>query len=142
MTGVIFATDDPAGSQIQSFFRLLHINSDRLHGLFLKAQARSPALQASRKEVIKMNGSKNFSSRRFLALIALLFGSMVTSMAYGQECDPSWYNPWGAPGAAASQSAQPQAAAHKRQAKVKAVSSTQRAGKVRAKAAAAQTRPS
>jgi len=56
-----------------------------------------------------MNGSKNFSSRRFLALIALLFGSMVTTMlrpAYGQECDPSWYNPWGAPGAAASRSAQ------------------------------------
>ena len=92
-----------------------------------------------------MNGSRNFSSRRFLALIALLFGSMVTTMlrpAYGQECDPSWYNPWGAPGAAAAQSAQPQTAAHKRQAKVKAVSSTQRAGKVRARAAAAQTRPS
>jgi len=90
-----------------------------------------------------MNGSKNFSSRRFLALIALLFGSMVTTMlrpAYGQECDPSWYNPWGAPGAAAAQSAQATAPQHQR--KVKVVSATQRTAKVRGKRAAAQTRPS
>lgn len=100
-----------------------------------------------------MTGSQNtrnvlavsFNPRRVLMLTAMLFGSMVTMLlrpAHGQECDPSWYNPWAAPTTAVAQSAQPQAAAHKRQTRLKAVSSSQRAGKVRVKAAAAQTRPS
>ena len=91
-----------------------------------------------------MNGSKGFNFRRVLALTALLFGSTVTMSqlpAYGQECDQTWYNPWTAPSAAATQPAQPQAG-HKHRAKVKAASASQRAGKVRAKSAAAQTQPS
>ena len=91
-----------------------------------------------------MNGSKGFNFRRVLALTALLLGSTVTMFqipAYGQECDQTWYNPWAASSSAATQPAQPQAG-HKHQAKVKAASGSQRAGKVRAKSATAQNRPS
>jgi hypothetical protein len=91
-----------------------------------------------------MKGSKSLNFRRVLALAALLFGSTVTMLqlpAYGQECDQTWYNPWAESSATATQPAQPQAG-HKHQAKVKAVSASQRASKVRAKSATAQTRPS
>lgn len=92
-----------------------------------------------------MNGSKGLNLRKGLALMAMLFGSMVTTFqrpAYGQEFDPTWYNPWAGPNTVAAHSAQPQVAVHRHQPRVKHVSSTQRAGKVRGKSATAQTRPS
>ena len=99
----------------------------------------------------------NFNSRRVLAHIALLLSTILMTCllpAYGQECDPTWYDPWASPNAAAVQKTQPQAAEHRDQqhqaaakAKVKSVSLTPsaRAAKVRAKSSAnlgARVRPS
>lgn len=74
-----------------------------------------------------MNRSKGVRPRRVLALIATLFGAMVTALmlpAYGQqEVDPTWYNPWAATNTVVVHSAQPRVASHRRQGKVKSVSS-------------------
>ena len=88
-----------------------------------------------------MNSSKNLRVRRAMAIMAMLFGSMFATLAYGQECDPSWYNPWAGPDTAAVQSAQKQAPT-KHQQKVKAVSATQHAAKAHGKRAASQNKPS
>ena len=77
------------------------------------------------------------SPRKLLALIAMSFGMMFGTFllpAYGQECDPSWFDPW-APPSAATQAVQPNAAKSQhaqRRAKVKRVSTSQSA-KVRGK---------
>jgi hypothetical protein len=94
-----------------------------------------------------MNCSKGFRPRRVMAHIALFLGTIFTTFlvpAYGQEADPTWYNPWAPAATAAVQTVQPKQATQrhqKQQAKVKAASSSQRAGKARAKAAT-QARPS
>lgn len=71
------------------------------------------------------------SPRKLLALIAMSFGMMFGTFllpACGQECDPSWFDPW-APPSAATQAVQANAAkSHaQRQAKVKRVSTLQSA---------------
>jgi hypothetical protein len=102
-------------------------------------------MQGIHNEVRKMNRSKDFRLRRAMALIVMLFGSMVAMLArpaYGQECDPTWYDPWAAPNTAAVHSTQPQTEVATHPRKVKAVSSTQRATKAHVKRVASQTRPS
>jgi hypothetical protein len=84
-----------------------------------------------------MMQSKSSTPRKHLALIAMSFAMMFGTFllpAYGQqEVDPTWYNPWAPPAAAAAQTAQPPAAkSQHHQAKVKSVSTTQTA-KVRTK---------
>lgn len=44
-----------------------------------------------------MTQSKSSSPRKNLALVAMSFAIMLGTFmvpAYGQECDPSWFNPW------------------------------------------------
>lgn len=89
-----------------------------------------------------MNSSKNLKVRRAMAIMAMLVGSMFATSAYGQECDPSWYNPWAGSDTAAVHSTQKQAGAAKHQQKVKTVSETQRAAKAHVKRTASQNRPS
>jgi hypothetical protein len=77
-----------------------------------------------------MNGSRNIRPRRFLVLIAMLFGVLLLP-AYGQqEVDPTWYNPWAAPTPAVAHSSQSRAAMHRHPRTVKPVSSARVAGKV------------
>ena len=80
-----------------------------------------------------MNGSKGSRSCRALALMATLFGAMVTALpAFGQqEVDPTWYNPWAAPSTVVVHSSPSRVAVHRHQGKVKSVSSARVAGKVR-----------
>jgi hypothetical protein len=83
------------------------------------------------------------SLRRDMALIALLFGMMVTALprpVYAQEVDPSWFEPTPAASSeAAAQSAQPNAAQAKKEAKAKQAASEQRVAKVRVKRATKQS---
>jgi hypothetical protein len=83
-----------------------------------------------------MNGLKRISGCRSLAMIATLFGAMVTAFlvpAYGQqEVDPSWYNPWTPPNVAVAQSAQPRVIHHRHVRTVK-TASAQNAANLRGK---------
>jgi hypothetical protein len=89
-----------------------------------------------------MNRSTNIRPRRFLALIAMLFGVLLLP-AYGQqEVDPTWYNPWAAPNTAVVQSSQPRVAIHRHQRTVRPVSSARVAGKVREKRPTTRSRAS
>ena len=92
-----------------------------------------------------MNRAKNFRVRRAMAIMVVLLGSMFATLArpaYGQECDPSWYNPWAGSDTAAVHATQKPAADAKHQRKVKTFSATQRAAKAHVKRVASQTRPS
>jgi len=93
-----------------------------------------------------MNGSRGSRPRRVLALIAMLFGAMVTTLlrpAYGQqEVDPTWYNPWAGQNTVVAHSSQPRATAHRHHPTVRRVSSTEAAGKIRDKRPTARPRPS
>lgn len=83
-----------------------------------------------------MNRSKGMTRGKGLAMMAMLFGAMVTALllpAYGQEVDPTWYNPWAAPNTAVVHSAQPQAAMQRHHATIKHVSTAPSAAKLRAK---------
>jgi hypothetical protein len=66
--------------------------------------------------------SKGSGRSRVPAFIAMLCGAIFTILllpAYGQqEVDPTWYDPWAAPTAAAVHPAQPPAAVHSSQAPV------------------------
>jgi len=83
-----------------------------------------------------MNRSKGMTRGKGLALMAMLYGAMVTIMllpTYGQEVDPTWYDPWAAPNTAVVHSAQPQAAMHRHRPAIKPVSTTPSAAKLHAK---------
>ena len=84
-----------------------------------------------------MNRSKGMRPCRVLAMTAMLFAAMVTTVplpAYGQqEVDPTWYNPWAAPNTEVSHSSQQRAAIHRHQAALRSVSTTQGARKSRGK---------
>ena len=84
-----------------------------------------------------MNGSKGIRPSRVLALIATLFGAMVTTLmlpAYGQqEVDPTWYNPWAATNTAVVHSSKPQVAIHRHQGRVRPASSAPVAAKFHGK---------
>lgn len=83
-----------------------------------------------------MKPSRAMKPRRFLAMITMLFAAMVTTLllpAYGQEVDPTWYNPWAAPNTAVVHPSQQRAAIHRRQATLKPVSTSASAGKLRGK---------
>jgi hypothetical protein len=91
-----------------------------------------------------MNGSKAMKPRRALAMMAMLFGTILMTMlpAFGQqEVDPTYYDPWGTPKAEAVKASKPRAAT-KQQAKAKSASTTRVVSKVRVKPATARTRPS
>jgi len=91
-----------------------------------------------------MNASNVFRPCRMLAIMAVLFGAIVTTVprAYAQQdVDPTWYDPWAPPAPAVVHTAQPQAASHKQQPKAKQVASSKRAAKVQARSAVAQTKP-
>jgi hypothetical protein len=78
-------------------------------------------------------------------MIAMLYGAMVTALllpAYGQEIDPTWYDPWAAPNTAIVLTSQPQAAVGRHRAALKSVSTVRTAGKLRAKRSATRQRPS
>ncbi len=66
------------------------------------------------------NESKGSKRSRVPAFIAMLSGAIFTILllpAYGQqEVDPTWYDPWAAPTAAAVHPAQPPAVVHSSQA--------------------------
>jgi len=88
--------------------------------------------------------SKSSSPRRFLALFAMSSAMMLGTFlvpAYGQEMDPTWYDPW-ATSAPAAQNAQAKAAKNHqgKEAKVKSASTSETA-KVRVKKSTKQ-RPS
>jgi hypothetical protein len=84
-----------------------------------------------------MTRSRVMTPRKALASIALLFGLMVTTLlpAFGQEIDPTWYNPWPAANTAVAPTSQPPAAVQRHQAALKRVSSAQGTRKSRGKAA-------
>jgi hypothetical protein len=88
-----------------------------------------------------MNGSRNIRSCKRLAWIAVLSGAMVTSFslsAFGQqEVDPTWFDPWAAPTAAAVHPAQKAAVQH--HANLKTVSSSSSSSKRAAKASVKRT---
>lgn len=91
-----------------------------------------------------MTRSKSSSSHPRLALIAMSFVMMFGTFlvpAYGQEMDPTWYNPWPTP-SAQTQTSQAQAARSRdhHQAKLKTISTSQTA-KARVKKSTKQ-RPS
>ena len=93
-----------------------------------------------------MKGSRGIKPRRVLALIAMLFGAMVTTLqrpAYGQqEVDPTWYDPWAASNTVVVHSSHPRVAVHRHQRTVRSVSSSPVAGKVRGKQRATQPKAS
>lgn len=93
-----------------------------------------------------MNESRDLSPFKILALIAIPFGAMVTTVslpAYSQqEVDPTWYDPWAARNTVVLHSSQPQVAIHRHQRMVKSVSSARSARKVRGKRPTSQPRPS
>jgi hypothetical protein len=83
-----------------------------------------------------MNRSRAMKPRRFLAMITMLFAAMVTTLllpAYGQEVDPTWYNPWAATSTAVAHPSPKRAAVHQRQAKLRPVSTSASGGKLRGK---------
>ena len=84
-----------------------------------------------------MTQSRVMTPRKALASIALLFGLTVTTLlpAFGQEIDPTWYNPWPAANTAVAPISQPSAAVQRHQAAVKRVSSAQGTRKSRGKTA-------
>lgn len=90
-----------------------------------------------------MNQLKGMRPCRVLAMIAMLFAAMITTVplpAYGQqEVDPTWYNPWAAPNTAVVHSDHPQAAMHRHQAALKRVSTAPDARKFRGKRPTATT---
>ena len=79
------------------------------------------------------------SPHKFLALIAISFGMMFGTFmlpAYGQECDPSWFNPWAqssSESAQASQAKAPKSQHSQNQAKAKSASASSQSAKVRGK---------
>ena len=91
-----------------------------------------------------MNRSKSSGRCRRLAMMATLFGAMLTAFlvpAYGQqEVDPTWYNPW-VPPAAVVQSA-PQPSVHHRHPRAVKPLSSQTAAKFRGKQSVARTKVS
>jgi hypothetical protein len=91
-----------------------------------------------------MNGSRNIRSCKRLAWIAVLSGAMVTAFslsAFGQqEVDPTWFDPWAAPTAAAVHPAQKAAVQH--HARLKTVSSSKRAAKTSVKRTSNPSKPS
>lgn len=94
-----------------------------------------------------MKQANSFNFRKVLATTAMLLGAMVATVpVYAQQdVDPTWYNPWTPPAAAAVQKAQPQVAAQKKQAKVKVAAqktATQREAKARVKRTSSTARPS
>ena len=92
-----------------------------------------------------MNSSKDFRLRTLFAGTAMFLGLMVVTLApraYGQECDPSWFDPWGGPNTAAVHSAQPKATPHQQDRKVKPVSANQHSAKLHVKRVASQSKPS
>jgi hypothetical protein len=93
-----------------------------------------------------MHRSKGIRPRRVLALIAMLFGAMVTTLlrpAFGQqEVDPTWYNPWAGQNTVVAHASQPRAAIHRHHPTIRPVSSTEAAGKLRDKRPTTRPRPS
>jgi hypothetical protein len=74
----------------------------------------------------------------------MFLGLMVATLApraYGQECDPTWFDPWAGPNTAAVHSTQAKAI-HQHHPKAKAVSGNQHSAKLRVKRVAWQTKPS
>ena len=56
-------------------------------------------------------------SRRYLAMMAVLFGAMITTTVPAfaqQDVDPTWFNPWSS--TTTAESAKPKAAIHKQSA--------------------------
>ncbi len=79
-----------------------------------------------------MNASRGMRPCKVMALIALLFGAMITLLlpAYGQqEVNPTWYDPWAAPNTRVVHSSQLREATHRHQPRVKSVSSSRRAAR-------------
>ena len=66
-------------------------------------------------------------SHRFVAMMAVLFGAMITTTVPAfaqQDVDPTWYNPWSpTTTATATQSAKPKAAIRQHQSAVRTASS-------------------
>ena len=92
-----------------------------------------------------MSRSKGMTRGRGLAMMAMLFGAMVAALllpAYGQEVDPTWYNPWAAPNTAVVHPTQPQMAMHRHRATIKHVSTGPSAAKLRGKQTTSRQRPS
>jgi hypothetical protein len=84
-----------------------------------------------------MKGSRSIRPCRVPTFIAMLCGAIFTILllpAFGQqEVDPTWYDPWAAPNTVVVHSSQPQVAINRPQPKIRSVSSTRVAGKVRVK---------
>lgn len=83
-----------------------------------------------------MKRSKGMTRGKGLALMAMLYGAMLTIMllpAYGQEVDPTWYDPWAAPNTAVVHTPQPPVAIHRHTATLKRVLATRNSQKHQAK---------
>lgn len=83
-----------------------------------------------------MNRSRDIKRRKGLAMTAMLFAAMVVPLllpAYGQEVDPTWYDPWAAPQTVAVHASQPQVARHQHRPALKPVSTAPSAAKLNAK---------
>ena len=93
-----------------------------------------------------MNGSRGYKSCRILAMTAVLFGAMVTTLAlpaYGQqEVAPTWYDPWAAPNTVVVHSSQSRSARHPHQRAVRSGSTAPSAAKLRGKQLATRPRSS
>jgi cell division protein FtsW (lipid II flippase) len=92
-----------------------------------------------------MNSTKSFRLRTLFAGTALFLGLMVATLApraYGQECDPTWFDPWAGPNTAAVHSTQSKAAVQQHEQKVKTVAANRHSAKLHLKRVASQTKPS